>query len=74
MIVWKDKEDRVSFFLEYATKRGFDPYNPENWYSQSRDNIFAEKVIIINKMKIKIKKRKRKKRENIKYIFRELGQ
>ena len=35
---------RKKFFEDYASTNGFDPLIPENWYSQSRQQILAFKV------------------------------
>ena len=35
---------RRQFLENYAKKKGFDPFIPENWYSQSRSEIRAEEV------------------------------
>eukprot|EP00026_Physarum_polycephalum_P003078 Phypoly_transcript_03087.p1 GENE.Phypoly_transcript_03087~~Phypoly_transcript_03087.p1 ORF type:complete len:857 (-),score=123.40 Phypoly_transcript_03087:4-2394(-) len=36
-------ENRRKFFENYAKTMGFDPLNPNNWYSQPLDNILATK-------------------------------
>jgi hypothetical protein len=40
---------RKKFFEDYAAANEFDPLVPENWYSQSRQNILASKVYIATK-------------------------
>lgn len=37
-------ENRKKFFENFAKKKGFDPLEPENWYSQPLSNFMAEKV------------------------------
>ena len=36
---WEDIENRKSFFLELAKEKGFDPYQPQNWYKVSPGQI-----------------------------------
>jgi hypothetical protein len=37
-------ENRKAFFENYARDHGFDPGNPENWYSQPYKKIISVKV------------------------------
>lgn len=41
---WQDLRDRKKFFEEYAEANGFDPHNPENWYTQTANKIKSSKV------------------------------
>jgi hypothetical protein len=41
---WNSEEKRKKFFIEFAQRNGFDPYNPENWYSQPIKNVMLAKV------------------------------
>jgi hypothetical protein len=43
-IAWRDIRKRRKFFVQYAIENGFDPYNPENWYSQTKDLVLSNKV------------------------------
>lgn len=45
--IWTDVSDRRKFFEKFAFDNGFDPLVSDNWYSQSKDQIMATKVIII---------------------------
>eukprot|EP00026_Physarum_polycephalum_P008136 Phypoly_transcript_08214.p1 GENE.Phypoly_transcript_08214~~Phypoly_transcript_08214.p1 ORF type:complete len:513 (-),score=83.64 Phypoly_transcript_08214:5-1384(-) len=40
---WNNSENRRKFFEDYANANGFDPLDPENWYSQSSKQIFSFK-------------------------------
>jgi hypothetical protein len=42
--MWLNVENRRNFFIKYANSRGFDPLNPENWYTQTREAIMEAKV------------------------------
>ena len=44
IVSWHTTESRRIFFERYAEQQGFDPLNPDYWYSQSRDKILAVKV------------------------------
>jgi hypothetical protein len=39
---WKDIQTRRKFFEMYAKRNGFDPLNPENWYSQIQNKIISQ--------------------------------
>jgi len=39
---WADAKQRRAFFVRYAKENGFDPLNPEDWYSQSLSNIIKK--------------------------------
>lgn len=39
---------RRQFFGEYAQTKGFDPLDPENWYSQSKEGIMSTTVMTIS--------------------------
>ena len=41
LAVWKSPENRRNFFEKYAKQNGFDPLDPELWYSQTKENILA---------------------------------
>eukprot|EP00026_Physarum_polycephalum_P001458 Phypoly_transcript_01460.p1 GENE.Phypoly_transcript_01460~~Phypoly_transcript_01460.p1 ORF type:complete len:826 (+),score=126.37 Phypoly_transcript_01460:385-2862(+) len=43
---WHDKGVRRKFFEIFASKRGFDPLAPKNWYSLPRDAIMSAKGIL----------------------------
>jgi hypothetical protein len=43
---WNKAEKRRKFFEDYARAHGFDPLNPENWYSEPSANIMATKVLL----------------------------
>eukprot|EP00026_Physarum_polycephalum_P000178 Phypoly_transcript_00178.p1 GENE.Phypoly_transcript_00178~~Phypoly_transcript_00178.p1 ORF type:complete len:1068 (-),score=137.60 Phypoly_transcript_00178:3031-5769(-) len=34
---------RRNYFIEYAKRKNFDPFDPKNWYSQSVDHIMEDK-------------------------------
>jgi len=40
---WADPPERRKFFENYASEKGFDPLNAENWYSVSLNQIFEKK-------------------------------
>lgn len=42
---WTDPSNRKQFFLDFAKAKGFDPYNPESWYTVSSADIAATKVL-----------------------------
>lgn len=42
---WQNAESRRNFFIEYASKRGFDPFNSENWLGQ-RMMVKVSKVLL----------------------------
>ena len=44
IVSWHTTESRRIFFERYAEQQGFDPLNPDYWYSQSRDKILTVKV------------------------------
>jgi len=45
--LWKRSSDRKKFFEAYAKAKGFDPYNPDNWYDESpRQLIHYKKVVL----------------------------
>lgn len=48
LVVDKHSGNRIAFFVEYAKKYGFDPANPENWYSQPSSRILAMKVFSLH--------------------------
>jgi hypothetical protein len=41
---WQDVQSRRKFFEMYAKKHGFDPLNPENWYSLTYNKILSQLV------------------------------
>jgi hypothetical protein len=41
---WQDATHRREFFDKLASKKGFDPLIPDNWYSLSKETIINEKV------------------------------
>lgn len=41
---WKTTEQRRQFFVNYAKANGFDAFNGDNWYDQSRSAILSVKV------------------------------
>lgn len=41
---WGNVQGRRDFFLKFAKFYGFDPLEPENWYSVSKRNIVNFKV------------------------------
>jgi hypothetical protein len=41
---WNTEESRRKFFVSYAKTHHFDPYKPDNWYSQSKVEIMSHKV------------------------------
>lgn len=43
---WRDPANRRKFFENFARKKGFSPLVIENWYSVTKEAIFAEKVNI----------------------------
>jgi hypothetical protein len=44
LAIWLHSENRRNFFENYANYYKFNPHEPSNWYSQSREQINAEKV------------------------------
>ena len=45
--LWKHPENRRRFFQDYASENGFDPLNPENWYTQPHSKVMAVRVYSI---------------------------
>lgn len=43
--MWRNPKNRRKFFEEYAKENGFDPYQPDNWYSQAKHKIEEKKVL-----------------------------
>lgn len=43
-IAWHDTKSRRQFFMNYAKRNGFDPFQPGSWYSITTNQISAEKV------------------------------
>lgn len=41
---WHEQSRRRQFFEDFAGDNNFDPLDPNNWYSQLRSNIMANKV------------------------------
>lgn len=41
-------ENRRKFFENYAAENGFDPRDPEKWYSEPIPKIKAVRVIFLN--------------------------
>jgi hypothetical protein len=41
---WHEIRNRRKFFESYAKRKGFDPLNPENWYSFAKKKLLAHKV------------------------------
>eukprot|EP00026_Physarum_polycephalum_P000538 Phypoly_transcript_00539.p1 GENE.Phypoly_transcript_00539~~Phypoly_transcript_00539.p1 ORF type:complete len:959 (+),score=132.38 Phypoly_transcript_00539:57-2933(+) len=41
--MWNEFDNRKKFFLQFAKDNGFDPHNPNNWYSQRRHKLYAAK-------------------------------
>jgi hypothetical protein len=41
--IWQDVKNRIRFFEDYARDRGFDPLQPDEWYTRA-DDILATKV------------------------------
>lgn len=39
---WDDEKNRKQFFDKFASKMGFDPLHPENWYTVTAENITEE--------------------------------
>jgi hypothetical protein len=42
--MWEDRKTQRVLFEKFAAVHNFDPYNPEAWYSQSKEQIMAFKV------------------------------
>lgn len=45
LVDYGDKQNRVSFFQKFASKRSFDPLVANNWHSISSREVAATKVI-----------------------------
>ena len=41
---WESIENRQNFFIEFATRTGFDHANPDNWTTITREQVIAEMV------------------------------
>ena len=44
---WLDIDNRRKFFLKFAEEKGFDPLVPENWYTITKRQVSAKKVILL---------------------------
>ena len=44
LVSWRDVPNRRALFEQYAKEHGFDPYDPNQWYSQNQDSILSTKV------------------------------
>lgn len=45
MNYWKDVANQKKFFDEFAESKGFDPLEPDNWYSVKRTEVVGPTVL-----------------------------
>jgi len=39
---WKEMQNRIQFFVEFAKEQGFDPLVPDNWYNVTQKQIISK--------------------------------